>query len=124
MHDSGTREQFDTGAVRDAVGAKPRPDLISPFAMMRLGEWLRKGAEKYSDRNWERGIPVSRCVASLYRHLLAYQMGQRDEDHMAAVMCNAMFVLHYEEMIKRGVLPPELEDMPSYEAATHRADSV
>jgi hypothetical protein len=33
---------------------------------------------------------------------------------MAAVMCNAMFIMHYEEMIKAGVLPASLDDMPSY----------
>ena len=114
MHDSGNRENFSTGAVRDTADDKPRPDLISPFALLRLGEWLRLGAEKYDERNWERGIPIQRCIASLYRHLLAYQAGENDEDHMAAIMCNAMFVIHNEEMIADGVLPAELDDMPEY----------
>ena len=114
MHDSGNRENFSTGAVRDTADDKPRPDLISPFALMRLGEWLRLGAEKYDERNWEQGIPIQRCIASLYRHLLAYQAGENDEDHMAAIMCNAMFVIHNEEMIADGVLPAELDDMPEY----------
>lgn len=116
MHDSGTRQSFTTGAVRDTAGDKPRPDLASPFALERLGEWLRLGAVKYQERNWEKGIPISRCVASLSRHLMKYQQGARDEDHMAAVMCNAMFILHNEELVRRGVLPAELDDMPRYEA--------
>jgi hypothetical protein len=115
MHDSGKREAFHGGAVRDAAEDKPRPDLVSPFAMERLGEWLRKGAEKYEDRNWEKGIPISRCMASLVRHVLKYQQGESSEDHMAAVMCNAMFILHMEEMVERSVLPMGLADMPSYE---------
>lgn len=41
MHDSGKREEFCTGAVRDASKGKPRPDLISPFFEERLGHWLR-----------------------------------------------------------------------------------
>ncbi len=114
MHDSGNRESFSSGAVRDTADDKPRPDLISPFALMRLGEWLRLGAEKYDERNWEQGIPIQRCIASLYRHLLAYQAGENDEDHMAAIMCNSMFILHAEEMIADGVLPAELDDMPEY----------
>ncbi|MCL2744431.1 MAG: DUF5664 domain-containing protein [Planctomycetaceae bacterium] len=73
MQDSGKREEFATGAVRDAAEGKSRVDLISPFAMERLGEWLRQGAEKYASRNWEKGIPISRMVASLYRHLLKFQ---------------------------------------------------
>lgn len=107
-------EQFSTGAMRELSGSRMRPDLVSPFAMQRLGEHLAKGAKKYVERNWEKGIPISRCVESLYRHLLKYQMGERDEDHIAAILCNAMFVAHIEEMVKRGVLPNELLDLPDY----------
>lgn len=114
MHDSGSRDTFSTGCVRDNGEKKPRPDLISPFAKFRLGDWLRKGAEKYDERNWEKGMSISRCLEAIDRHYCQYQMGMKNEDHMAAVMCNAMFILHYEEMIKRGVLPPSLNDMPDY----------
>jgi hypothetical protein len=114
IHDSDTRDHFVTGAVRDSTEGKSRPDLISPFAMERLGKWLRLGAKKYSERNWEKGIPVSRCVASLYRHLLKFQQGQTDEDHIAAILCNAMFIAHTQEMVERGVLPKSLLDMPNY----------
>lgn len=115
MRDSGERQEFATGAVRDANTDKPQPHLISPFALMRLGAWLGLGAKKYAERNWEKGMPLSRCVASLFRHTLAYMMGKKDEDHAAAIMCNAMFIIHYEEMIKQGVLPAELADMPQYD---------
>ena len=114
MEDSGKREQFSTGSVRDTAKEKSRPDLISPFAKDRLGQWLRLGSEKYEERNWEAGIPISRCLASLERHLMYYQQGDTSEDHASAIMCNIMFIIHYEEMIKRGVLPPELNDMPDY----------
>ena len=114
MHDSGKREDFETGAVRDTADDKPRPDLISPFAEKRLGEWLRLGAGKYEDRNWEKGMPISRCIASLQRHLVDYKMGLNDEDHMAAIMCNAMFIIHYEDAIANSILPANLDDMPKY----------
>ena len=116
MHDSGERQQFATGAVRDTAGDKPRIDLISPFALRRLGTWLELGARKYKTRNWEAGMPISRCVASLCRHIESYKAGDKDEDHLAAVMCNASFIMHYEEMIARGVLPGDLDDMPEYKA--------
>jgi hypothetical protein len=102
------------GAVRDASENKSRVDLISPFAIERLGFHLAKGAKAYSPRNWEKGMPISRCVASLERHVMQYKMGLTNEDHMAAVMCNAMFILHYEEGIRRGFLPKDLDDMPHY----------
>ncbi len=114
MHDSGERRQFETGAVRDRGADKPRPDLISPHANLREGAWLAKGAEKYSPRNWEKGMPISECVASLVRHIEAYKLGRTDEDHMAAIRTNAGFILHYEEEIKAGRLPATLDDMPHY----------
>jgi hypothetical protein len=77
--------------------------------------WLTKGAKKYASRNWEQGIPFQRTFASLKRHVTAWHKGDRSEDHLAAIACNAMFLIHYEEMIQRDVLPKELDDMPKYE---------
>lgn len=113
MKDSGHRQQFATGAVRDSAEDKPRPDLISPWADQREGAWMAKGAKKYSERNWEKGIPISRCLASLRRHLMQYMQGDTSEDHMAAVRTNASFILHFEEMVKLGQLPKELMDLPT-----------
>jgi len=114
LKDSGERQSFGTGAVRDMVDDKPAMELISPFFETRLANWLTEGMKKYSRRNWEKGIPIDRCVGSLKRHLNAYRAGETDEDHISAVACNVMFIIHYEEMIKRGVLPEDLNDMPDY----------
>ena len=116
IHDSGKRHEFTTGAVRDTSDDKPRPDLISPFAEERLGEWLRKGAVKYSEHNWAKGMPMSRCLASLCRHLMKFKQGLTDEDHLSAIMFNTMALIHYEEMIKRGYLPSELDDLVKYDS--------
>ncbi len=115
MKDSGERQTFSTGAVRDRGGFKPRPDLISPHANLREGAWLAVGAEKYGTRNYEKGMPISDCVASLTRHLEAYKLGMTDEDHAAAIRTNAGFIIHFEEEIKAGRLPASLDDMPKYE---------
>ncbi|MCX7429346.1 MAG: DUF5664 domain-containing protein [Planctomycetia bacterium] len=115
MEDSGERQQFASGAVRDTAAGKPRPDLISPHAHMREGTWLGIGAVKYAERNWEAGIPISRCVASLFRHLVAYMLGQDNEDHMAAIRTNAGFIIHNEEEVKAGRMDPTIMDMPFYE---------
>jgi len=115
---SGAEDAFATGAVRDASDDKMRPDLFSPFAEERVGNWLMLGARRYVERNWEKGMPFSRCWASLCRHKTKWQQGQRDEDHLAAIIFNAMAILHYEEMIRRGVLPEELDDMPVYQPKT------
>ena len=120
LPDSGKRQQFESGAVRDEAFDKPRLELISPFAEMRLGHHLRRGAEKYAARNWEAGIPFDRCIASLKRHLAAYQVRSESEDHLAAIMANAMFLAHYESMIVAGVLPEELDDRPLYHSMQER----
>ena len=125
MKDGGKHQSFGKGrAVRDTADDKPRPDLISPFAEERQGEWLRMGARKYAERNWEQGMPFSRCVASLKRHMMKYQQGMRDEDHLAAIMFNSMALIHYEEMIERGVLPAELNDMPIYHKPAKKVKRV
>lgn len=116
MHDSGKRQSFKTGAVRDTSEGKPRVDLISPFAEERLGKWLALGASKYSPRNWEKGMPLGRMLESLCRHVVKYKQGDTSEDHLAAIACNAMFLMHGEEMISRGVWPVELDDLPDYRA--------
>lgn len=104
-------EQFAGGAVRDSQEDKPRPDLISPFFKERLGDWLRLGAIRYGEHNWTRGIPMSRVVASLERHLMKFQQGLLDEDHLSAMAANSMFLLDFDERIKRGLLSPEFDDM-------------
>lgn len=124
MHDSGKRQSFSTGAVRDMADDKPRPDLFSPFAEERVGEWLRLGAEKYTEHNWAKGIPNSRCFASLRRHAMRFQQGDRSEDHLAAIIFNAMAITHNEEMIRRGILPKELDDMPVYQAIPSPAEAA
>ena len=116
------REVFKGGAIKERQRGKLRVDLISPLAEKRLAERLGDGAAKYGERNWERGIPVSRTLASTLRHLAAYRRGERDEDHLAAAYCNLMFALHTEEAVKRGVLPQNLLDVDFYVAPENEGD--
>jgi len=101
-------ETFESGAVRDTTIGKPRPELISPFFIERLAKALAIGAKKYDDDNWSKGIPMRRCLASLERHIMKFKMGKTDEDHLAAVACNIMFMIHFDEV------RPDLNDMPYY----------
>lgn len=114
MQQSNQKDTFNTGAQRDAQGAKSRPDLISPFALDRIGQINRMGAEHYGDRNWEKGMPFSRVMASAERHRVAFLAGQTDEDHLAQWGWNVLALLHFEAGIKHGFLPAELNDLPMY----------
>lgn len=95
--DSGKREEFESGAVRDTQDDKPRYDLIPPKGLKRVAELYSRGAVKYNDHNWRKGMPCSRFMASLMRHVEAYRRGERDEDHLAAVCFNALAMLEFED---------------------------
>lgn len=112
--DSGKRRKFKTGAQRDIVTGKGRYDLISPIVMERKAALLERGAVKYDDRNWEKGMPLSVYMDSALRHTFKFQEGHRDEDHLIAAIWNLEALLHIEEMINRGLLPKELNDLPNY----------
>lgn len=112
--DSKKRRHFKSGARRDVATDKGRYDLISPIMVERLAKLLERGAVKYDDRNWEKGMPLSVYMDSGMRHLFKFLEGQRDEDHLIAAIWNLQALLHIEEMINRGKLPKDLYDLPNY----------
>ena len=107
--DSGQREQYDSGAVRDTRAGKARYDLVSPWALRRIALLYERGAAKYDDRNWEAGMPFCRFLDSAMRHLQQYLMGDTTEDHLAAVAWNVMAIIHFEETGRT-----DLDDRPQW----------
>jgi hypothetical protein len=93
---TGRFEVWDTGAKRDTSDGKTRIDLIDPVLLDRVGHHLRKGAEHYGEHNWQQGIPSDRYIESLMRHVNAYRMGDRSEDHLAAIVSNVMGIIRNE----------------------------
>ena len=96
LPDSGERESFDTGAVRDIQVGKGRYDLLPPEALRRIAVHYEKGALKYSDRNWEKGMPCSRFCNSALRHIFQWLQGDSSEDHLAAAAFNIMGIMAME----------------------------
>ena len=98
--DSGKREEYDSGMVRDTQDGKPRYDLLLPRGvpyrdqfLTRVAELLARGAEKYSERNWEAATGSSeldRFKSSAFRHLMQWMVDESDEDHAAAVVFNLL----------------------------------
>ena len=111
MKYTGKAVEFATGARREDKSEAPRPDLMSPFALMRLGKWMGMGAKKHGDRNWEKGLPYSSMVAGIWRHLLKFMLRWQDEDHLAAVLFNVQAIMHFQSQ-GRG---EELDDLPFYQ---------
>lgn len=112
IKDSGKRQSFDTGAVRDIAIGKGRYDLLPTRAIKRLALHYEKGAAKYGDENWLKGIPLRRTMDSAIRHAFAALEGQTDEDHLIAAAWNLLAIVEYQERIKEGLLPETLDDMP------------
>ena len=111
VKDSGKRQEFDTGSVRDSRDGKGRFDLLPPEFLRRLARHCENGARKYGDRNWEKGQPLSRFLDSAMRHIVCILAGDSDEDHEAAAAWNIMAFITTKERIARGVLPRELNDL-------------
>jgi hypothetical protein len=111
--DSGSRQPYSSGMVRDADSDKPRFDLISPlgvpFEEQMLTRWawlMSRGAGKYGVRNWERAktwIEYRRFKGSAWRHFMQWYFSEDDtEDHAAAVMFNitAAEYVNYRKLIE------------------------
>jgi hypothetical protein len=112
LKDSGERDVYNSGAKRDNGGGKGRMDLIATQGLLRLSRLYQAGAKKYADRNWEKGMPVSRYVDAAFRHLTKYMAGCDDEDHLSAVAWNVFCIMHHEASI------PEMQDLPTWEGRT------
>lgn len=112
VKDSGKRQKFKTGAVRDIQKGKGRFDLLPPRAIKRVAKQFEFGAVKYGDRNWEKGMPLSRYMDSILRHAFQVLEGNDDEDHKAAIAWNVLCMIEIEERIELNKLPKELNDLP------------
>ena len=77
-----------------------RKDIFA--LMLDVAKHFENGALKYGERNWEKGIPISRYIDSALRHLMKDLAGETDEDHAAAFiwncMCAAWTMKHLPEM--------------------------
>lgn len=115
VKDSGKRQSFGTGAVRDIQTGKGRYDLLPVRAIRRLAQHYENGSRKYGDRNWEKGIPLSRMMDSAMRHIFKALEGLQEEDHLTACAWNILGIVEILERIDEGILPKELNDLPSYQ---------
>lgn len=108
VRDSGKREEFTGGMVRDTAAGKLRPDLVRDGPMLlRWIKLMTAGAVKYAARNWMKGTgqaEYDRALESADRHFNTWITWRKDgvniedpdnptteplkEDHCAAVYFN------------------------------------
>jgi len=90
----------DNGGKRDSADGKLVYTLIPIPALRRVAQHYKNGMKKYGRNNWHKlNTPedIERYKQSMYRHLIQYLDGEKDEDHLSAVVWNAMALLYYEE---------------------------
>ena len=91
-HKSEPGKKWDKG--------KLRYDLLPPDILEQVVQIFTDGAEKYGDRNWERGMSWGRVYAAAQRHQAQFWQGNEFDDesghnHLAHAIVNLMFLLAY-----------------------------
>ena len=112
IKDSGHREHFDTGAVRDIRTGKGRFDLLPWYTIRQLSRHFEAGCQKYGDRNWEKGIPTGKYLDSAFRHLAEFALGHTDEAHLNAAIWNLHCLMDTIRRIECDELPQDLHTLP------------
>ena len=141
LTDSGEREKFEGGAVRDIREGKGRYDLFTPLGLARVAAVYEKGAVKYAERNWEKGMPPERCLDSAMRHILSHMtmlLWKRQgltpetlpkgidpgEDHLAQAAWNLMAVMHFEDLPPaKNPLEDSVDEIPEIKSEDRRAQT-
>lgn len=72
-------------------------------AMLEVSKHYEAGANKYSERNWEKGIPVHWYIDSGVRHYIKVLREDTDEPHELAFLWNMLGAIwthkHHPELI-------------------------
>src|SRR3990167_3163775 len=100
LHDSGRRQIWPSGTMTEPGYGDGRFDLIPFEPLQRLARVYQLGAEKYAPNNWKKGVPWSKCINSLERHLHSWKNGKHNEDHLAIVAWRAFALMYYERHCK------------------------
>lgn len=89
----GEMEVNENGVKRESNKGRGAFYLFPYEALEELAKWYEAGAEKYGERNWEKGISVKDCMNRMARHSAKACNGWMDEGpfaHLVAVIWNAM----------------------------------
>ena len=92
-------------------GGKPPYHLLPISPLKDIVGVLKFGADKYGERNWEKGIHWSRVYRAAIGHLMSWWEGEQKDresgqNHLAHAACNVLFLLEYLQTC------PDLDDRP------------
>ena len=108
--DSGARQEYKSGMIRDLQEGKPRYDLCIPLEgetmLTRWAELMGRGAEKYGERNWEKANSqqeLDRFKASAFRHFIQWFNNKNpEEDHGAAIFFNVQCAEYVKDKLTKS----------------------
>ncbi len=95
---AGTTTKFGTGAVRSDTFEQFRYDLVSPIGLREVARACSEGAQKYSDWNWEKGMPVNDLLNHAIAHVYQFLAGDRSEPHLGHAAWNLLAACHSHEL--------------------------
>jgi len=123
---------FDTGATRNDDTAKlDYEGFLSPLVLQRYAEYMHKHRQQADGKlrdsdNWQKGIPISAYMKSLWRHFMDVWRQYREqsgedtlEDSLCAMLFNAMGMLHETLKSRQAVV----EGSPTCGQATHEGSA-
>ena len=87
-----------TGGMKGSKLA--RFDLLPWNELREVAELYGRGAEKYDERNWEKGYKWSLSFAALHRHLQQFWTGETyDQEtgshHLTSVVFHALALMYF-----------------------------
>ena len=88
---------------------KLRVELMPVIGLLLQADVYTRGAKKYDDHNWRKGIAWNRILGAMFRHLLWYMAGETydpedGQHHLSSIAWGANTLMEYE------VTHPELDD--------------
>ncbi len=105
----------DGGGLRYNQNKEPL-ELVPPSLVFAVAAVLKKGAEKYAPRNWERGMPYTTVLGCLLRHVFKWASpfhSDIDEEtklnHLWHAACNIAMLIEYD------LTCPEMDDRVKYD---------
>lgn len=116
-----------TGGQKETRAA--RFDLLPWDQLWKVAELYAYGANKYEDRNWERGYAFSLSIAALMRHMAKFVQGEDDDPesgcpHMASVVFHALALMRFVDATNLDHSLAELDDRPVGKRVRAREDAA
>ncbi|HWY34913.1 MAG TPA: dATP/dGTP diphosphohydrolase domain-containing protein [Nitrosopumilaceae archaeon] len=80
---------------------KLRVELLPVTGLLLQADVYTRGAKKYDDNNWRKGIKWTRILGAMMRHLLWYMAGETydpedGQHHLASLAWGANTLMEYE----------------------------